>query len=229
MKKLATPALFTTINPADIADPFLAAIGGIPPDEWTSMTSFQRSVLVVKNPAPAAVFFDEVIQAFIRIILKYNPNSVSEEDNGIFGRCNGYYAIVEAQRRGILHCHMLIWLKGNPTPQELRDRMKEDPLFRDKMFAWLESIISCQLPSTQEVVVETSGELKADAYKEGKADPRLTKEPLIATMTEEDFEAAFKQTVGDLVIESNWHDHRETCWKHLKNGEPRNDSTCRMR
>jgi hypothetical protein len=117
MKKLATPALFVTINPADIADPLMRAIGGTPPDEWASMTPFQRSVFVAKNPASAALFFDEVIQTFIRIILKYSPNSVSEDDNGIFGRCNGYYAMVEAQGRGTIHCHMLIWLEGNPTPQ----------------------------------------------------------------------------------------------------------------
>ncbi|KAJ7070424.1 hypothetical protein B0H15DRAFT_793473, partial [Mycena belliarum] len=32
MKKMATPALFITLNPADICDPLLGAIGGIEPE-----------------------------------------------------------------------------------------------------------------------------------------------------------------------------------------------------
>ncbi|KAJ7902453.1 hypothetical protein B0H13DRAFT_1621378, partial [Mycena leptocephala] len=32
MKRMATPALFTTINPADICDPLLGAMGGIEPE-----------------------------------------------------------------------------------------------------------------------------------------------------------------------------------------------------
>ncbi|KAJ6582539.1 hypothetical protein DFH09DRAFT_1245965 [Mycena vulgaris] len=41
MKKLATPALFMTLNPADIIDPLLGAMAGIPPEEWAAMTDFQ--------------------------------------------------------------------------------------------------------------------------------------------------------------------------------------------
>ncbi|KAJ7881691.1 hypothetical protein B0H13DRAFT_2235550 [Mycena leptocephala] len=39
MKKMATPALFMTINLADICDPLLGAMGGINPGEWAKMLS----------------------------------------------------------------------------------------------------------------------------------------------------------------------------------------------
>ncbi|KAJ7088627.1 hypothetical protein C8R44DRAFT_836058 [Mycena epipterygia] len=60
MKKMATPALFMTLNPADILDPLLGAMGGIDPEDWAKMDGFQRKLFVAKNPAPAAQFFDEM-------------------------------------------------------------------------------------------------------------------------------------------------------------------------
>ncbi|KAG1788114.1 uncharacterized protein HD556DRAFT_1434138 [Suillus plorans] len=39
---------------------------------------------------------------------------------GVFGHCKAYYGMVEAQGRGTLHCHFLIWVKGNPSPQGLQ-------------------------------------------------------------------------------------------------------------
>ncbi|KAF8193072.1 hypothetical protein K438DRAFT_1443719, partial [Mycena galopus ATCC 62051] len=80
IKKFSTPALFLTINPADIADPLLAAIAGVDPGKWRAMSSTDRQVFVAKNPGAAAVFFDEVIKAFIRIILKGD----TPKSNGLF-------------------------------------------------------------------------------------------------------------------------------------------------
>ncbi|KAJ7315564.1 hypothetical protein DFH08DRAFT_617235, partial [Mycena albidolilacea] len=97
--------------------------------------------------------------------------------NGLFSRCNGYYAMVEAQGRGTLHCHMLVWLEGNPTPQELRDRMRLNPEVQDNMFRWLESIISCELPTTTEVIIEKDGPLLPPEIPAGWENPRLHKKP----------------------------------------------------
>ncbi|KAJ7326157.1 hypothetical protein DFH08DRAFT_639273, partial [Mycena albidolilacea] len=84
IKKLSTPALFLTLNPADIADPLLGAMAGVFPDEWKSWDGFKRRKFIAENPGPAAIFFDEVIKAFIRIILCYDPSAVSSESNGLF-------------------------------------------------------------------------------------------------------------------------------------------------
>ncbi|KAJ7887527.1 hypothetical protein B0H14DRAFT_2337624, partial [Mycena olivaceomarginata] len=204
-------------------------MAGVLPETWKSWNGFKRRKFVAENPGPAAVFFDEVIKAFICIILAYDPSAVSPESNGLFGRCNAYYAMVEAQGRGTLHCHMLVWIEGNPSPQVLRDRMRENPSFQGKMFLWLESIISCELPSTKEPVVETNGELKPPKMPDGWDDPRVHKKPEVVDMEEQEFVEAMLATVEVLATKSNWHVHRETCWKYLKPGEPRNDKTCRMR
>jgi hypothetical protein len=48
-------------------------------------------------------------------------------------------------------------------------------------------------------------------------------------MTQEKFDRKYLEQVKCLLIEYNWHEHRETCWKHLRPGEPRDDQNCRMR
>ncbi|KAF8143075.1 hypothetical protein K438DRAFT_2110948, partial [Mycena galopus ATCC 62051] len=148
---------------------------------------------------------------------------------GLFGHCSAYYGMVEAQGRGTLHCHMLVWIEDNPSPQELRDCMRCDAVFQGEMFTWLESIISCELPSMTAIVVEPDGPLKPPSMPDDWEDPRFHKKPSVAAMSEEEFLQAFNNTVEDLAIKSNWHVHRATCFKYLKAGEPRNDTTCRMR
>ncbi|KAJ7868205.1 hypothetical protein B0H14DRAFT_2346661 [Mycena olivaceomarginata] len=43
IKKFSTPALFLTLNPADIADPLLGAIAGVVPDEWKELEQFPEA------------------------------------------------------------------------------------------------------------------------------------------------------------------------------------------
>ncbi|KAG1780900.1 hypothetical protein EV702DRAFT_1177653 [Suillus placidus] len=38
---------------------------------------------------------------------------------GVFGNCEVFYGMVKAQGRGTLHCHFLIWIAGNPSPEDL--------------------------------------------------------------------------------------------------------------
>ena len=40
---------------------------------------------------------------------------------GIFGYVGGYFGVVEAQGRGSLHVHMLLWLKYAPNADEFVD------------------------------------------------------------------------------------------------------------
>jgi Helitron helicase-like domain at N-terminus len=112
-----------------------------------------------------------MIHSFLDIIAR--PG----QDKGLFGRCSTYYGMVEAQGRGTLHCHMLLWIEGNPNPQELRDRMAACPEFQASMFNWIESIIQCQLPNTLTEILEHGSELKCPPRRLD-GDPR----PLVSTV-----------------------------------------------
>ena len=74
------------------------------------MSLWDCAAFIVANPAVAARAFNETVQAFIDIVLMGNGCM-----HGLFGKCNTYYGMVEAQRCGTLHVHFLVWLEGNPN------------------------------------------------------------------------------------------------------------------
>jgi hypothetical protein len=201
MNKFSTPALFITLNPSDINHPLLAVMAGMEADIWRSMDYHSRACFVAENPGPAAQFFDFMIKSFLNIVIRYGDNKP-----GLFGFCNAYYGMVEAQGRGTLHCHMLVWLEGNPSPQELRDRMNTSTDFKKNMFSWLESIIKCESP-----------------------DPRIALGPILNDCNEDEFCKDFHNFVTELATACNWHKHTFTCWSYLKKGEKGTDKNCRMR
>ncbi|KIK74607.1 hypothetical protein PAXRUDRAFT_29155 [Paxillus rubicundulus Ve08.2h10] len=112
--------------------------------------------------------------------------------------------MVEAQGCGTLHCHMLLWLTGNPSPQVLWNRMDENVAFKQNVFLWLEDIISSKA--------------------EGEGDHHLDPQPVLQGIEEEYFQWAFREFVQQLAIECNLHVHNDTCDKHLWNGEAHGDT-----
>jgi PIF1-like helicase len=137
---------------------------------------------------------------------------------------------VEAQGRGTLHCHFLVWIGGHLSPQRMRDRMAEDDGFKAHLFAFLESVIKSELPGMTEVVQEQPGvTLAAPERERGVPNPAVVAPPRCAKLDEDEFQYEFEKRVKELVIENHWHRHNETCWKYLKRGEPRDDAHCRMR
>ena len=87
------------------------------------------------------------MKAFISSLLAYDPNQ-QDLEGGILGVVNGYYGCVEAQGRGTLHCHMIIWLEGGLNPNEIKDRVLKDgdTKFRDQLIAFLDDTISNFIP-----------------------------------------------------------------------------------
>lgn len=136
--------------------------------------------------------------------------------------------MVEAQGKGTLHCHMLIWLEGHLSPQALRDKMAENTDFKNEIFEWLESLIKCQLSTTNEVITEKEG---VPLQRPPRADPHpgTLPGPSLSHFTVDEFELEFKKFTDALAQEFNWHEHNATCWKHLKPGDKRDDAHCRMR
>ncbi|KDQ65222.1 hypothetical protein JAAARDRAFT_117660, partial [Jaapia argillacea MUCL 33604] len=167
------------------------------------------------------------MQAFIHKVL-YPDNG---QKPGLFGKCTGYYGTVEAQGRGTLHCHFLIWLEGNPNPQKLRDKMLSSVAYKEKIFTWLESIIKCELPGQTIPIYELDGQpMKPPIRKPDELPATLREPPHIADFsTRDEFYKAYQEHVHDLVVECNWHKHKQTCWKNLQPGQPHDDSTCCMR
>lgn len=226
-----TPAFFITLNPSDIHHPLVRLLSGDDIrlehlEEGQELTDWQRMVMVARNPGACAKFFHTMISSFISIVLRHGKHT-----RGLFGKCTGYYGTVEAQGHGTLHCHMLIWLEGHPSPQQMRDAMIDSTQYQADMFTWLESVIKCELIGTTMEVKETDGpsERPRHANSASYVHPGTTLGPSIANVPPDQFWLQFASDVNDVVTHSNWHQHTETCWKHLRRGEARTDKTCRMR
>lgn len=228
MNVLGMPALFVTLNPADVHHPLVRMLAGneIDPDailKGDPLDKHTRACLVAKHPAATAQFFDIMISNFIMHVLCYNNGE------GLLGKCTGYYGTVEAQGKGTLHLHMLIWINGNLNPQALHDRMEAEPEYKQKMFTWLETHISTSLPG-QPLVVDDPSNRSRPYLNKDKPHPSSIYAPQIAGYADdESFQRDFRRFVSELVCACNWHNHTDTCWKNLRKDEPRDDKHCPMR
>jgi hypothetical protein len=225
MKRFGTPALFITLNPCDVHHVLVGVLGGLSPDAWRGMTPRDRAKFVATHPGTAARFFDIMMSHFISVILRFG-----RDKPGLFGKCEAYYGMVEAQGRGTLHCHMLVWLQGNLSPQALWDKINVDHPFTVSVISWLESVIHCHLPGMTEPLQECQDNpLKPPEKRHEFLDPRVAEPPLLRDSSGDEFDKAFQAFVTELAVACNWHVHTHTCWKHLKPGEARDDAHCRMR
>ena len=222
IREFSTPALFLTINPADLYNPLFATYGGVDVWEWQAMSLHDRAVFIATHLHVAARAFHETVTAFFNIVVRCKKGQ-----NGFFSECVAYYGMVEAQGRGTLHIHLLLWLKDSPNPQALQDRMQADEQYKERMVCWLEETIQCEIPGQTQVVSESNA--VHPILGEGELDSRMLDVPQIDAMSDHEFKLQFRRVVTVLVNMCNWHVHTETCWKHLRAGEPQDDSHCRMR
>ncbi|KAH9889758.1 hypothetical protein C8Q73DRAFT_747544 [Cubamyces lactineus] len=164
-----------------------------------------------------------MIRGFLNVVLRYG-----RPGRGLFGKCDAYFGTVEAQGRGTLHCHMLIWLEGHPSPQRMRDLMLDSQKYQEDMFRWLESIVKCELLGTEAVVAEPGG-VALPRPRFGDDHPGVYPAPSVTELSADEFDNQYAVFVNEQVKAFNWHEHTDTCWKYLKRGDRRDDAHCRMR
>ncbi|KAF5334229.1 hypothetical protein D9611_014313 [Ephemerocybe angulata] len=157
---LGVPAFFVTINPADVYNPIVRFMGGaeIDIDNLPAETAFdyhEQAKLVAQNPFVAARFFNVVMKAFFTEVLGYAHPFLKEFDAdspsryGVFGVSNGYYCCSEAQGRGTLHGHMVVWVEGYLNPNELKIKLLAtmNDAFSKRFLNYLEDCVQTAIPS----------------------------------------------------------------------------------
>ncbi|KAI6002587.1 hypothetical protein F5J12DRAFT_722853, partial [Pisolithus orientalis] len=143
-----------------------------------------------------------------------------KQGKGLLGRCSVYYAMVEAQGCGTLHCHLLVWVEGNPDPNQLRSRIHDDGTFKSSIISWLEDTIKCKFPGMMNI--------EDPPFDEHDIDPHLENVPQVIALDDETFATEFWKFVKWLAIKCNWPQHTATCYKHLKPGEVGGNDNCCM-
>jgi len=134
---MGAPAWYITLSPADNKHPICLYFADDKEkfDITLMRPADERYCLIARNPVAGARFFHFMIELFIRHVL-----GVGTDHCGLYGETSGYYGTVEQQGRLTLHLHMLLWIRGCLTPDEIRSNIL-DPCsdFRLKLVEYLES------------------------------------------------------------------------------------------
>ena len=145
------PTLWITINPADTQDPIAQVFAGVEIDldhfcDTAGPNSDQRAANVSEDPFSSAKYFHFIIKCVLEILFGITKKNCGRihRDEGIFGKVQSYIGTVEAQGRGTLHLHMLLWLEDAPTAAEMKDALKSD-LFREKVIRFIKSSIRASI------------------------------------------------------------------------------------
>lgn len=219
MMSLGLPSFYVTINPADVYNPVVKFLAGedIDVDALTDATRpqyMEQSLLVAKNPVVAAKFFNIYMKAFIKALLGFDPNRKDLEE-GILGVVKGYYGCVEAQGRGTLHCHMLIWIEGGLNPNEIKQRVlsENEQEFKERLIQFLDDTMSNFVPPPNSNPDDPSTE--GPRYH-----PCTYRRPL-------DLDQAKQcKDLRDLVKACQVHSHKDTCFKYWRG--PPDPRECRF-
>jgi len=95
------------------------------------------------------------MKAFIKTLLGYDTTGMNLE-GGALGLVKSYYGCVEAQGRGMLHCHMLVWIEGGLNPDEIKEHILTDDSFKKSLLEYLDSVISTCVPDDPDPLLTIS-------------------------------------------------------------------------
>lgn len=219
--KVGLPSFYITVNPADIYNPIVNFLAGkdidldaLLPEQVPN--SWEQSILIAKNPVIAAKFFDIFLKAFLSTLLGYDPTQ-KDLTGGVLGLVKAYYGCVEAQGRGTLHCHMLVWLEGALNPNEIRDRVKNgEKEWGQQLIRYLDDAIVNVIPDDPDPQLSVPSSAHHPCSVRG------------VNLEEPDLGLRLKSRLKDLfnvTKECQVHSHTKTCYKYRKTGE---DLRCRF-
>jgi hypothetical protein len=155
------PSLWITVNPSDTGDPIAQVLAGedINLDSFTNTVgpdSTQRSLNMATDPFAAAKFFHFVIGVMLEELLGIKGYSKQTHNvrrtDGIFGKVASYIGTVEAQGRGTLHLHIVVWLCGAPTYVQMGRALKS-ATFWAKVKAYIAANIRADLDGADQAAV----------------------------------------------------------------------------
>jgi hypothetical protein len=145
------PSLWVTINPADTQDPIAQVLTGVDINlddfcKTAGPDSTDRALNMASDPYASAKFFHVMIETIIEALLGItkHQSGMIERKEGIFGVVRSYVGTVEAQGRGSLHLHLLVWLEGAPTASELNKALSVEA-FREKIKRYIKATIRADL------------------------------------------------------------------------------------
>ncbi len=202
------PSIWLTINPADTQDPVALVLCGdnINLDNFCALDHRPADVMISSDPYASASFFHLIINALLDSLFGiqgFKHNNTIERQTGILGDVAAYIGTVEAQGRGTLHLHMLIWLVGSGTAREMKDCLLTED-FRTKVRSFISTNICADLPDFSGPNVLSIPQQSAVAFSQ-PVDPRLP-----------NYEARQKEAEKRITRTVQIHQCGQSCVKYVK-------------
>lgn len=211
---IGAPSWFITFSPADNMHPISLYFADTKETFSPLLREYdERYKLIANNPVAGARFFHFITEMFIKHVL-----GVGEKHRGLYGDTEAFYATVEQQGRLTLHLHMLLWIKGALTPQEIRDKIM-DPFsdFQKKIVEYLEAVHIGEFMTGSMDKVKHQVDIEKNQNKDYK-DPTQTLPEAPPTFCDcnncekcenlSTWWQEYAKTVDDLILRSNVHDCR---------------------
>ena len=221
---MGLPGLFVTVAPADFNDLFvmkMTLIADGPPTQLvipllseSVVSSKRRWQVAADNPAFCAESFqhllDVIVEELYGMCMHYAHKKAQRPGQGIFGTTRAHYAVTEAQARGTLHWHQLLWLNASP---EILERSLRSLDLQQRITRIVTAWITNNIPMSclREVVVPQKKGEKTVFAKPLSDEPRWLHSEGISIPGED----GFFERVHAIATNSNMHDpeHKPTCAK----------------
>lgn len=171
------PSLWVTINPADTQDPIAQVFAGEDIDlnvfcNTAGPDHKERARNIAADPLASAQYFHFIIKCVTEVLLgiKKRKEGQFDREYGVLGKVQSYIGTVEAQGRGTLHLHTLIWLKDAPTSKEMVNALKSEE-FRTKMTKYICAMIKSDINGKTNEEVKSMTKIAGISYSR-PVDPR---------------------------------------------------------
>ena len=199
------PAFWATANPNDLSSQWFLKLAVMDEaeilqavDGMANITAFMQGQFVANNATRAAQFFHAICQSFFQTLIN------------TLGDVKAYFGVVEAQGRGTLHMHMLIWIKGYHTVSQIDEKLK-DAAFRERIKDYVSALVSTSMPTP--LPADEDGTVPEDTPQTLAAiadvKRQMPKDP--TSMTPAELYAHQKELVSGLLMHSK--QHTESCFK----------------
>jgi hypothetical protein len=150
--------LWMTLNFVDRHDPICQIFAGehVNMDDLSGvlrLSANERARNVAKDPFAATEFFFFLARTIIKTLFGFNADGRGGPNRmGELGVGNAYFGVVEAQGRGSLHLHLIMWLANSPDADEVTARLQTLE-FREKIKTYLRANVRSHLDDLTEDVL----------------------------------------------------------------------------
>jgi hypothetical protein len=147
-----------TLNFVDQHDPICQIFAGenIDMDDLggiVRLSAHERAKKVAQDPFAATQFFFFLAKTILSTLFGFNADGRTGPNRmGELGVGSAYFGVVEAQGRGSLHLHLVMWLANSPDADEITIRLQEES-FRDKIKTYLRANVRSHLDDLTEEVL----------------------------------------------------------------------------